>query len=123
MQTILYPCPYSHHAQSYCLVLRSRSLTTTATTEATAELRLEVTGSTTLALLAGVASSVAVAVTTSTTAATTALAVVTTHHATRRSVGALLLDVRLGHDFGRKVEPLAKVVKTLRRESVVVVLP
>ena len=42
--------------------------------------------------------------------ATAALTVVSAHHATRGSVGALLLDVRLGHDLGREVEPLAKEV-------------
>ena len=36
---------------------------------------------------------------------------------------ALLLDVGLGNDLGREVEPLAEVVKTLRGEGVVVPLP
>ena len=36
---------------------------------------------------------------------------------------ALLLDVRLGHDLSRKVEPFAEVVETLGGEGVVVVLP
>ena len=122
-RTFLYPCPYSKCAQSYCLLLRSRSLTATATAETTTELRLEVTGGAALTLLAGITSSVAVAVATSTAAATAALTVVATHHATRGSVGALLLDVRLRHNLGREVEPLAEVVKTLRGEGVVVVLP
>jgi hypothetical protein len=38
-------------------------------------------------------------------------------------VGALLLDVRLGHDLSREVEPLAEVVETLGGEGVVVPLP
>ena len=36
---------------------------------------------------------------------------------------ALLLDVGLGNDLGREVEPLAEVVKTLGGEGVVVPLP
>lgn len=36
---------------------------------------------------------------------------------------ALLLDVGLGDDLGREVEPLAEVVKTLGGEGVVVPLP
>lgn len=38
-------------------------------------------------------------------------------------MGALLLDVRLGDDLSRQVEPLAEVVETLGGEGVVVVLP
>ena len=108
---------------SYYSILRSRSLATAATSEATTELGLEVAGGTALALLASITAAVTVTVTASTAAATTALTVVTTEHATRGSVGALLLDVRLGHDLGREVEPLAEVVKTLGGEGVVVVLP
>jgi hypothetical protein len=66
--------------------------------------------------------------TVSTTAATSterlALALtLTTHHATRRSVGSLLLDVGSRNDLSGKVKPFAKVVETLRCESVVIVLP
>ena len=120
---IPYPYRYSVRLGLYSF-LRSRSLAATTTSEATTELGLEVTGGTALALLAGITSSVAVTFTaTATTAATTALTVVTAHHAARGSVGALLLDVRLGDDLGGEVEPLAEVVETLRGEGVVVVLP
>ena len=36
---------------------------------------------------------------------------------------ALLLDVGLGNNLGREVEPLAEVVEALRGEGVVVELP
>lgn len=36
---------------------------------------------------------------------------------------ALLLDVGLGHDLSRQVQPLAEVVEALRCQSVVVPLP
>jgi hypothetical protein len=98
---------------------------TTATPEATTELGLEVAGGTALALLAGVTSSVTVTVTTaaSATAATAPLAVLTTTEHTPGRSRALLLDVRLGHNLGWEVKPLAEVVETLRGEGVVVVLP
>jgi hypothetical protein len=35
----------------------------------------------------------------------------------------LLLDVRSWYDLCRKMEPFPEVVKALRRESVVIVLP
>lgn len=38
-------------------------------------------------------------------------------------MGALLLDVRVGHDLSGEVEPFAEVVETLGGEGVVVVLP
>ena len=38
-------------------------------------------------------------------------------------MAALLLDVRLRHNLGRQVQPLAQVVETLRGEGVVVPLP
>jgi len=38
-------------------------------------------------------------------------------------MATLLLDVRLGHDLGGQVQPLAKVVEALGREGVVVPLP
>lgn len=119
--------PYQFHTPPtarHCSILRSRSLAATATSEATTELGLEVTGGTALTLLASITSSVTVTVaTTSATAAATALAVVATEHSTRGSVGALLLDVRLGHDLSWEVEPFTEVVETLRGEGVVVVLP
>ena len=108
------------------IVLLRRRGGTAATAEATTgELRVEATRGTTLLLLAILATAVAtLAVTTgATTATTTALAGVTTEHAARRGVRALLLDVGLGNDLGREVEPLAEVVKTLGGEGVVVPLP
>jgi hypothetical protein len=109
--------------------LRSRS-STTSTAEATTELGLELARGTTfalLALLALVAATVTVTVAatvtaTATTAAATALAVVTTEHTPGRS-RALLLNVGLGNDLGREMEPLAEVVEALRGEGVVVPLP
>jgi hypothetical protein len=102
--------------------LRGRS-STTSTSEATTELRLELAGSTALALLSLVTAAVLATVTaTSTTASTTALTVITAEHTPGRS-RALLLDVGLGNDLGREVEPFAEVVETLRGEGVVVPLP
>jgi hypothetical protein len=101
---------------------RLRSGSSTSTAEATTELRLELARSTTLALLALVTAAVTVTVTTTSTAATAPLAVVTTEHTPGRS-RALLLDVGLGHNLSREVEPLAEVVETLGGEGVVVVLP
>lgn len=117
----------SHHRENDSNRLR-RGSSATATSEATTELGLELSGSTALTLLAGITATVSLTVTatlatTATTAAATALTVVTAEHATWGSVGALLLDVRLGHNLGREVEPLAEVVKTLGGEGVVVVLP
>jgi hypothetical protein len=108
------------------VVLLRRRGGTAATAEATTgELRVESTGSTTLLLLAILATAVATltVATGATTSATTALAGVTTEHAARGSVRALLLDVGLGHDLGGEVQPLAEVVKTLGGEGVVVPLP
>jgi hypothetical protein len=85
------------------------------------------------ALLSGLSSVTsavsALALTVAATAATAAerlalaLTTITTHHAARGRVRALLLDVRGGHDLGGQVEPLAEVVETLGGEGVVVVLP
>lgn len=103
---------------------RLRSRSTTSTAKATTELGLELARSATLALLAGVTSSVAITVTaTAATATTTPLTVVTTEHASGRSVRALLLDVCLGHNLGREVEPFTEVVETLGGQGVVVPLP
>jgi hypothetical protein len=79
-------------------------------TEATTETRLKATGSTTFLTSTVITTSVAItltALTTWTTASTTTsfAVTVTTHHATRRSVRALLLDVCLGNNLGGKVEP------------------
>jgi len=66
--------------------------------------------------------SITTTATTSTERLTFALTL-TTHHATRRSVRSLLLDVRSGDNLGGKVEPFAEVVETFRCESIVVILP
>ena len=118
--------PYLALLQKVLNCLRSRS-STTSTSKATTELGLELARGTALSLLASVTAAVAVAVTTtvtttSTTASTTALTVVTAEHTPGRS-RALLLDVGLGNDLGREVEPFAEVVETLRGEGVVVPLP
>ena len=118
--------PYLALLQKVLNCLRSRS-STTSTSKATTELGLELARGTALSLLASVTAAVAVAVTTtvtttSTTASTTALTVVTAEHTPGRS-RALLLDVGLGNDLGREVEPFAEVVETLRGEGVVVVEP
>jgi hypothetical protein len=118
--------PYLALLQKVLNCLRSRSSTTSAA-KATTELGLELARGSTLSLLAGVTAAVAVTVTTtvtatSTTATTTALTVVTAEHTPGRS-RALLLDVGLGNDLGREVEPFAEVVETLRGEGVVVPLP
>ena len=118
--------PYLALLQKVLNCLRSRS-STTSTSKATTELGLELARGTALSLLAGVTAAVAVAVTTtvtttSTTASTTALTVITAEHTPGRS-RALLLDVGLGNDLGREVEPFAEVVETLRGEGVVVPLP
>jgi hypothetical protein len=86
----------------------------------------------TLLALASISSAVtsltvtSVSVTTTAATPTERLALpltLTAHHATRRSVRSLLLDVRSGDNLSGKVEPFAEVVETLRSESVVVVLP
>lgn len=99
-------------------ILRRRS--TTATAVAATEGRSELARGALLALR------LTTAVTTVTTGASTggvAAATLVTHHATRRSVRALLLDVGGRDDLSREVEPLAEVVETLGGEGVVVVLP
>jgi len=109
-------------SQASAIRLGSRS-STASPAEAATELRLELTRGGAFSLLALITATVTIAVTaTSATTATTPLAVVTTEHTPGRS-RALLLDVCLGHNLGGQVEPLAKVVETLRGESVVVVLP
>jgi hypothetical protein len=110
------------------VLLRRRggaAATAEATTGVLGELRSESTRGGTLLLVTILATAVAtLAVTTgATTATSTALAGVTTEHAARRGVRALLLDVGLGNDLGREVKPLAEVVKTLGGEGVVVPLP
>ena len=107
------------------IVLLRRRGGTTATAEATTgELRVESTRGTTLLLLAILTTAVAtLAVATGATTSTTTALAVTTEHAARGSVRALLLDVGLGDDLGGEVQPLAEVVKTLGGEGVVVPLP
>merc|ERR1712093_950121 len=99
--------------------LRSRRSSTTSgtTSETTAELRSELSRWCTL-----------LALSTSTTAATSterlALALtLTTHHSAGRGVRSLLLDVGSWDNLGGEVKPFAEVVKTLRGEGVVVILP
>jgi hypothetical protein len=92
-------------------------------TEATTEIRPEL--SRRRALLSALASITApvaalTLATGSTTSTGTGTLAITAHHAARRRVRALLLDVGLGHDLGREVEPFAEVVETLRGEGVVV---
>lgn len=88
---------------------------TTAATEATTELRSVVAWSTTFLALTGIATAItALTVTSGTTTATaTAFTVFTTHHATRRSVRALLLDVSCRNNLSWQMEPLAQVVESL----------
>ena len=97
----------------------------TAPAEPAAEARLEAAGRALLAL-ALIATAVVAPVAAraaATAAAALPLAVVARQHAARRRVRALLLDVRLRHDLGRQVQPLAQVVEALGRERVVVPLP
>lgn len=49
--------------------------------------------------------------------------IISAHHALRRGVRALLLDMRSRHDLGGEVQPFAQVVEALGREGVVVPLP
>lgn len=109
------------------IFLRRRRSTTT-TTESTAEAWLELARSTTLlARLASITTTVStltVTITSGTTTATRAtLTVLTTHHAARRSMCALLLDVGSRDDLGGEMQPVAEVLETLGSQSVVVVLP
>jgi hypothetical protein len=121
------PTPLSPYHTNEAVRLLSRS-SATSTTEATTELGLELAGGTALALLASITSAVALTVTatvatTAAASATATLTVVSTQHALRGSVCALLLDVGLGHNLSGKVEPFAEVVETLGGEGVVVILP
>lgn len=112
-----------HTAQSYFPTthrLRSRSR---AASETATELGLELSGSATLGLLAALTATVALAVATAAAATAGTPLGVAAEHAAGRSVRALLLDVRLGHDLGGEVEPLAEVVEALGGEGVVVPLP
>jgi hypothetical protein len=79
----------------------------TATAESTTEVRSELAGGATL--LAFLTATVA----TLTRRTGTTLALLTTHHATRGSVGALLLDVGSRDNLSGEVKPFAEVVKTL----------
>lgn len=109
----------------FALLGRSRG-STTATAEATTESRVVLSRSTAfLATLSGITTAVtSLTIATGTTTATrTSLTVVTTHHSTRRSVAALLLDVGSRHDLGGQVKPFAEIVETFGGQGVVVVLP
>jgi hypothetical protein len=79
----------------------------TATAESTTEVRSELAGGATL--LAFLTATVA----TLTRRTGTTLALLTTHHAARGSVGALLLDVGSRDNLSGEVKPFAEVVKTL----------
>jgi len=112
--------------------LRSRRSSTTSTAESTTELRSKLSRWCTLLAVTSITSavtsfavtSISVATTAATSTERLALALaLPTHHATRRSVRSLLLDMRCGDNFSGKMEPFAEIVKTLRSESVVVVLP
>jgi hypothetical protein len=101
-----------------------------ATTEATTELWCEFTwGCAFLAFTSITATIVATvpAITTiapaSTTTASTTLSVISANHTLGWCVGALLLDMGGGYNFGRKMEPFAEVIKTLWGQSVIVPLP
>lgn len=107
--------------QDHPSALGWRSVTAaTTTTESSSEGWLVVTGGT-LGLVTLLTAAVATIVSPRTT--TASWSVITTHHAAGRSVAALLLDVRGGHNLGRQVKPFAEVVQTLGREGVVIVLP
>jgi hypothetical protein len=47
----------------------------------------------------------------------------TAHHATRRSMGSLLLDMGSRNNLCGKVKPFAEVVETFGGEGIVVILP
>lgn len=92
------------------------------------QLRSVLARSTTLLALASIPSPVSTLTVTTVAATTTAtkwppLTLALAEHATRGSVGALLLDVRRGNNLGGEVQPLAEVVETLGGQGVVVVLP
>merc|ERR1712093_491536 len=93
--------------------LRSRRSSTTSgtTSETTAELRSELSRWCTL-----------LALSTSITSAVSSLTI-STHHSAGRGVRSLLLDVGSWDNLGGEVKPFAEVVKTLRGEGVVVILP
>lgn len=111
-------CRLSSHRHCYSSSSLRRGSGTAATAEAATELRSKLAGSTTLLALASIASPVAtLAVSPVTTTATAterpALALLAAHHATRRGMRPLLLDVGGGDDLGGQVQPLAEVVETL----------
>jgi Mrp family chromosome partitioning ATPase len=78
-------------------------------------------------LIALIPSPVSVTITTITTittgTATSTTAPLISSKTARRGMRALLLDVRLRHDFGGHMQPFAKVVQASGRQGVVVVLP
>merc|ERR1712093_22673 len=110
--------------------LRSRRSSTTSgtTSETTAELRSELSRWCTLLALSTSITSAVSSLTISTTATTSterlALALtLTTHHSAGRGVRSLLLDAGSWDNLSGEVKPFAEVVKTLRGEGVVVILP
>jgi hypothetical protein len=80
-------------------------------------LRSKLARRSTLLALASITSSVATLTVSTVTATATAerppLALTLAHHATGRSVRALLLDVCRGDDLGGEVKPLPEVVNAL----------
>merc|ERR1712093_405402 len=107
--------------------LRSRRSSTTSgtTSETTAELRSELSRwCTLLALSTSITSAVSSLTISATVTERLALALtLTTHHSAGRCVRSLLLDVGSWDNLGGEVKPFAEVVKTLRGEGVVVILP
>ena len=105
---ILYHTPTfpSKRRMTLCFLRRG---STTATTESTAtEAGSELARSPFLIITASVATLTRGA------GSRTTLALFTTKHTTRRSVGALLLDVGSRNNLGRKVQPFTQVVETLK---------
>lgn len=90
------------------------------------QLRSKVARGTALLALTGIPAPVAalaVSTVATATAAESPLAALLAHHATRRGMGPLLLNVGGRHDLGRQVKPFPEVVETLGGQGVVVVLP
>lgn len=100
--------------------LRRRS--TATPTEATTEGRCELARSTFFLAITLVTTTVTTITTGGATATGTTFALVT-KHAARRSVRTLLLDVSGRDNLSRNVKPFTEIVKTLRGEGVIEVLP
>jgi hypothetical protein len=106
-------------------ILRRWGRISTTPTKSTTESRRKLSRRTTLLTVTGITTSIATITVTSrsTTSTRTPLTIITTHHATRRSVRALLLDVGCWDDLGGEMKPLSEIVEAFRREGVVVPLP